>query len=75
MELDMIVSDNKDYQDIIRQGIRSFNNKSHPDMEIFNLYREKCYNDPFGFYAILDNQIVGGIVARKKMQWIDNQIK
>lgn len=35
MELDMIVSDNKDYQDIIRQGIRSFNNKSHPDMEIY----------------------------------------
>lgn len=70
----MIVSNNKDYQDIIRQGIRSFNNKSHPDMEIFNLYREKGYNDPFGLYAILDNQIVGGIVARKKMQWLDIDI-
>ncbi len=36
--------------------------------------REKGYNDPFGIYALLDNEIVGGMIARKKMQWLDIDI-
>lgn len=74
MELNIIISDDKEYQNIIRQGIRCFNNEKHPEMEIFNIYREKGYNDPFGFYVISDNQIIGGIIARKKMQWLDVDI-
>lgn len=29
---------------------------------------------PFGFYALVDNQVIGGIIARKKMQWLDIDI-
>lgn len=29
---------------------------------------------PFGFYALADNQVIGGIIARKKMQWLDIDI-
>ncbi len=74
MELDVIVSDNKDYQEIIQEGIKEFNNQKHPENDIFKIYREKGYNAPFGFYALLEKQIVGGIIARKKMQWLDIDI-
>lgn len=74
MEPQIVISNNKDYQEIIKQGIRSFNNEQHPEMEVFNYYREKGYNDTFGFYAILDNKIIGGITAHKKMEWLDVDI-
>lgn len=70
----IIVSTNKEYEKVIRDGIRKFNNKNHPEHPIFQLYREKGYNDPFGFYALLDNQVIGGIIAHKKMQWLDVNI-
>lgn len=59
---------------MIQKGITEFNKQEHPESEIFKVYREKGYNDPFGFYALLDNQIVGGIISRKKMQWLDIDI-
>lgn len=74
MEPEIVISDNKDYQEIIQQGIKRFNNQKHPEMEVFNNYREKGYNDTFGFYAILDEQIIGGITAHKKMEWLDVDI-
>lgn len=74
IEQDIIVSTNKEYEEVIRKGIRSFNNKKHPEHPYFQLNREKGYNDPFGFYALLDNQIIGGIIAHKKMEWLDIDI-
>ena len=52
MEPEILISDNKDYQEIIKQGIKRFNNEKHPEIEVFKNYREKGYNDTFGFYAI-----------------------
>lgn len=74
IEQDIIVSTNKEYEEVIRKGIRSFNNKMHPEHPIFQLDRDKSYNDTFGFYALADNQIIGGIIAHKKMQWLDIDI-
>lgn len=74
IKIDIVISDNKDYQDIIQNGIVKFNNNKHPENTIFQVYREKGYNDPFGFYALMDNQVIGGIIARKKMQWLDIDI-
>lgn len=48
--------------------------QNHPDHPIFQIYREKGYNASFGFYALLDNQVIGGIIAHKKMQWLDIDI-
>lgn len=73
-DLNIIVSDSKDYEKIIRNGIRKFNTEKHPEHAIFQVYRKEGYNDPFGFYALLDHQIIGGIIARKKMQWLDIDI-
>lgn len=70
-ELNIIMSDNKEYQEFIQKGITKFNNDNHPEIPIFKIYREKGYNDPFGFYALSDNEIMGGIIARKKMEWLD----
>ena len=74
IELNIIMSNNKDYQDMIQKAIAEFNIYQHPEYEIFKVYREKGYNDPFGIYALLDNEIVGGMIARKKMQWLDIDI-
>lgn len=74
IKIDIVISDNKDYQDTIQNGIVKFNNDKHPENTIFQVYREKGYNDPFGFYVLLDNQVIGGIIARKKMQWLDIDI-
>ena len=74
MQIDIKMSDSIKYQDIIKKGIKDFNNNKHPEMKIFNIYREKGYNDPFGFYAIINDKIIGGIIAYKKMQWLDIDI-
>lgn len=74
IEQDIIISNNKEYEEIIRKGIKDFNNKKHPEHPIFQVYREKGYNDPFGFYALLNNKVIGGIIAHKKMQWLDIDI-
>lgn len=74
MEPEIVVSDNKNYQEIIQYGIKNFNNQKHPDMKVFNKYREKGYNDTFGFYAIADEKVIGGITAHKKMEWLDIDI-
>ena len=40
IEQDIIVSTNKEYEKVIREGIKSFNNKNHPDIQYFK-YIEK----------------------------------
>lgn len=74
IEVDVIISDNTDYQDEIQRAIAEFNMQKHPKHEIFKVYREEGYNNPIGFYALLENKMVGGIIARKKMQWLDIDI-
>ena len=70
----IIISKKKDYQEIIKTGIRKFNNEKHPENSVFQVYREKGYNDPFGFSKIFNNEIIGGIIAYRKMQWLDIDI-
>lgn len=41
IEQDIIVSNNKEYEKLIREGIKSFNNKNHPEHPIFQIYRQK----------------------------------
>ena len=74
IEQNIIISTNKDYEEIVRNSIKDFNHENHPEQPIFEIYREKWYNEPFGFYALLDNQVIGGIIAHKKMQWLDIDI-
>ena len=74
LKINIIITNNKNYQDAIQNGIRKFNNAMQPENPIFQVHREKGYNDPFGFYAFLDDQIIGGIIAHKKMQWLDIDI-
>lgn len=74
IEQNIIISNNREYEEAIRKGIKEFNIKNHPEQPIFKLYREKGYTDPFGIYALLDNQVIGGIIAHKKMQWLDIDI-
>lgn len=74
MQIDIKKSDSIEYQEFIKKGIRDFNIKSHPEEEIFRIYRQNGYNNPFGFYAFLNNEIIGGIIAYKKMQWLDIDI-
>ena len=71
VEPNMVISNDIEYEEIIRKGIRAFNNKMNPEHPIFQIDREKGYNDTFGFYAVLDGQVIGGIIAHKKMQWLD----
>ena len=80
IEQDIIVSNNKEYEKVIREGIKSFNNKNHPEHPIFQIYREKGYNDVymnrimFPLYD-LTGRIVGySGIAHKKMQWLDIDI-
>lgn len=74
VEQNIIVSDSEDYKEIIRQGIRNFNFEKHPEHPIFQQYRKKGYTDTFGFYALQDDQVIGGMIAHKKMQWLDVDI-
>ena len=67
MQIDIKMSDSIKYQDIIKKGIKDFNNNKHPEMKIFNIYREKGYNDPFGFYAIINYKIIGGGIVDKQV--------
>ena len=72
--INIIVSNDNTYQDIIVNGIKKFNNEKCPESKIFQIYREEGYTDPFGFYALLNNSIIGGIIVRKKMEWLDIDI-
>lgn len=52
IKINIITSDNKDYQDTIQNGIKEFNNEIHPENTIFKIYREKGYNDTFRILCI-----------------------
>lgn len=73
MEIDMIVDNRKDYEQKIRTGIRNFN-KEKNQTGYFSKECPKGYNETFGFYALKDNEVVGGMIVHKKMQWIDVDI-
>ena len=68
MEINIIKSDNKDFQNIIFDRITEFNKDSRPNLKETNAWN---FCGLFGFYAMRDNQIIGGIIGNEKMQWID----
>ena len=68
MEANIIQSDNKDFQNKIFDSITDFNNQKNPNLTNTNAWN---YGDLFGFYAMENNQIIGGIVVYEKMQWIE----
>lgn len=73
MEIKIEVENRKDYQEEIRKGIRQFNSEKNK-AGYFSQTRPEGYGETFGFYAIKDEQLIGGIIANKKMQWIDVEI-
>lgn len=66
MEINIIKSDNENYQTQIFKNITEFNNKSKPELGT-NAWN---YGRLFGFYATNNDEIIGGIVVYEKMQWI-----
>lgn len=67
------ISNRKDYESKIHKEITKFN-KEKNSIGYFSEQRPQGYGETFGFYAIKDNQLIGGIIANKKMQWIDVSI-
>lgn len=68
MEFDIIKSANRDFQNIIFDRITKFNQNSKLNLEEANAWN---FGGLFGFYAVKDNQVIGGIIVNEKMQWID----
>ena len=66
--IDIVKSDNKDYQLKIFEDITKFNNQKNPNLINTNAWN---YGDLFGFYAKNYEQIIAGIVVYEKMQWIE----
>ncbi len=66
MEIKIEVENRKDYQEEIRKGIRQFNSEKNK-AGYFSQTRPEGYGETFGFYAIKDEQLIGGIIANKKM--------
>ena len=66
--IDIVKSDNKDYQLKIFEDITKFNNQKNPNLINTNAWN---YGDLFGFYAKNNEEIIAGIVVYEKMQWIE----
>lgn len=66
--IDIVKSDNKDYQLKIFEDITKFNNQKNPILTNTNIWN---YGDLFGFYAKNNEEIIAGIVVYEKMQWIE----
>lgn len=66
--IDIVKSDNKDYQLKIFEDITKFNNQKNPNLTNTNAWN---YGDLFGFYAKNNEEIIAGIVVYEKMQWIE----
>lgn len=68
INIDIVKSDNKDYQLKIFEDITKFNNQKNPNLINTNAWN---YGDLFGFYAKNNEEIIAGIVVYEKMQWIE----
>ena len=68
INIDIVKSDNKDYQLKIFEDITKFNNQKNPNLINTNAWN---YGDLFGFYAKNNEEIISGIVVYEKMQWIE----
>lgn len=68
INIDIVKSDNKDYQLKIFEDITKFNNQKNPILTNTNAWN---YGDLFGFYAKNNEEIIAGIVVYEKMQWIE----
>lgn len=66
--IDIVKSDNKDYQLKIFEDITKFNNQKNPNLTNTNAWN---YGNLFGFYAKNNEEIIAGIVVYEKMQWIE----
>lgn len=66
--IDIVKSDNKDYQLKIFEDITKFNNQKNPILTNTNAWH---FGDLFGFYAKNNEEIIAGIVVYEKMQWIE----
>ena len=66
--MDIILSNNQPYQFEIFDRITKFNKDKNPQLQGTNAWN---FGELFGFYAMEDNKIIGGIVGNEKMQWLD----
>lgn len=71
--MEIKIANRKDYESKICQGIKKFNSEKNKT-GYFAEARPMGYGETFGFYAIKNSQLIGGIIAKKKMQWIDVEI-
>lgn len=68
MQINIIKSDNKNYQSKIFENITNFNNIKNPKLASTNAWN---FSDLFGFYVKNNEEIIAGIVVYEKMQWIE----
>lgn len=70
MATEIIITDNQSYQKQVRHKLNEFN---HDTIQTgyFSEWKPDNYGDPFGFYAMKEGKIIGGLIASKKMQWLD----
>ena len=68
INIDIVKSDNKDYQLKIFEDITKFNNQKNPNLTNTNAWN---YGNLFGFYVKNNEEIIAGIVVYEKMQWIE----
>ena len=66
--MDIILSHNQPYQFEIFDRITKFNKDKNPQLQGTNAWN---FGELFGFYAMEDDKIIGGIVGNEKMQWLD----
>lgn len=66
--MDIILSNNQPFQFEIFDRITKFNKEQNPQLKGTNAWN---FGELFGFYAIENDNIIGGIIGNEKMQWLD----
>lgn len=67
--MDIVISKNEEYMKSIIDGINDFNYSKYPDIFAYTKEDNEDYI-PFGFYALVDDKVVGGMYVYKQMQWL-----
>ena len=66
--MNIILSNSEPYQFEIFDRITKFNKEKNPQLRGTNALN---FGDFFGFYAMENDELIGGIVGNEKMQWLD----
>lgn len=71
--MNIVISKKEDYMQQIIDGLNDFNYSKRPDVFA---YKKKVKDEyiPFGFYAFIDDVLVGGMYVNKAMQWLKIEV-